>query len=116
MILGGTLSHDKVTVDGALTVETAGKISVNLSIFSANAFNNDQMENQFLTGALTKKLLIQRANRSMFIADSSKYNRQSCFRFSDWEDVDILLTDGGLPREAATVIESKGVEVVVVDV
>ena len=111
MILGGTLAGDKVTVDGALTVETAEKISVGLSIFSANAFDDEQMENQFLTGALTKKIFIERAARSMFIADSSKYGKQSCFRFSGWEDVDILLTDSGLPDAAAAAIRGKDVEV-----
>lgn len=111
MILGGTLANDKATVDGALTVETALKITVGLCIFSANAFNAEQMENQFLTGALTKKILIQKATKSMFIADSSKYNKQSCFKFCGWEEVDILLTDSRLPQDACETIRSKGVEV-----
>lgn len=116
VILGGSLSNDNVTVDGALTAETAGKISVNLCIFSANAFNVNQMENQFLAGALTKKILIERATKSIFIADSGKFNRQSCFRFSGWEDVDILISDSGLPGEAVRAIEAKNVEVHLVDV
>lgn len=111
MILGGTLANDKATVDGALTVETAQKIAVGLCIFSANAFNTEQMENQFLTGALTKKILIQKATKSMFIADSSKYNKQSCFKFCGWEEVDMLLTDSNLPPQAAEIIRSRGVEV-----
>lgn len=115
MILGGTLASDKVTVDGALTAETAGKISVDLCLFSANGFDGEQMENQFLTGALTKKIFIERATRSMLIADSSKYDKQSCFRFSGWEDVDLLLTDSGLTPDAAELIRSKGVEVHLVE-
>ncbi len=74
MILGGTLAGDQVTVDGALTAETASRIAVDLCIFSANGFNVEQMENQFLTGAVTKKTLIQRAAKSMFIADSKFSN------------------------------------------
>lgn len=111
MILGGVLASDKVTVDGVLTAETAGKISVDLCLFSANGFDGERMENQFLTGALTKKIFIERAARSMLIAASEKYNKQSCFQFSGWEDVDLLLTDSGLPPEAASLIRSKGVEV-----
>ena len=116
MILGGTLRNDKVTVDGALTVENAGNLAVDLCVFSANGFNDEQMENQFLTGALTKKIIIQRAAKRLFIADSSKYGKQKCFRFCGWEDVDIFLCDAKLPEQAAEVIKAKNIEIHLVTV
>lgn len=116
MILGGSLSGDRVTVDGALTAETAGRIAVDLCIFSANGFNVDQMENEFLTGALTKKILIQRAAKSMFITASSKFNLACCFRFCGWGDVDVFLTDSNLPPKAVREIAKHGVEIHLVNV
>lgn len=111
MILGGALSGDQVTVDGALTAETASRVAVDLCIFSANGFNVEQMENQFLTGAVTKKILIERAAKSMFIADSSKFDLPCCFRFCGWDDVDIFLTDTGMPESALKKIREQNVEI-----
>lgn len=114
MILGGSLSDDMTTIDGAFTVESAARVSMNICLFSADGFNDEQLENKFLTGAMTKKILISRATRSMCIADSSKYGHLCCFRFCGWEDVDMLLTDSGLPERADRAISRQGVEIHVV--
>lgn len=110
MILGGGLADDLTTVEGPLTIETASKIHVDVCIFSADGFNDEQIENQYLNGALTKKIMIQRAGRSLFVADSSKCNKKRCFSFCGWDEVDAFLSDSNLPGAIRACIASKGVE------
>ena len=116
MILGGALSDDMTTLDGVFTADSAERVSMNICLFSADGFNDEQLENKFLTGAMTKKILISRTDRSMCIADSSKYEQRCCFRFCGWEDVDMLLTDSGLPERGVKAIAGKGVEIHVVSI
>lgn len=114
MILGGGLSDDLTTVEGPLAIETAGKIRVELCIFSADGFDDEQLENHFLNGALTKKIMIQRAEQSMFVADSSKCNKKRYFSFCGWDEVDFFVTDSGLPEAVRDSVARKGVDVRIV--
>lgn len=111
IILGGSLASDKITVDGPVTVDTAERIAVDLCFFSADGFNDEQLENQYLTGALTKKIIIQRSVRNVFVSDSNKYNKSGCFRFCGWDAVNIFLTDSALPKAAREAIGEKSVDI-----
>ncbi len=111
IILGGSLARDKITVDGPLTVENVGRISVDICFFSADGFTCEQMENQYLSGTLTKRMMIQRAGRSVFVCDSSKFEKPCCFRFCGWDEIDTFLTDSHLPKEARDAIAGKAVDV-----
>ena len=114
ILLGGTLCDDMTTLDGPLTAEAASRISLDLCLFSADGFNEERLDNKYLAGATTKKIVISRSQRSMFICDSSKYSQRCCFMFCGWDEVDIFLTDSFLPAAARRVIAEKGVEVHVV--
>ncbi len=115
MILGGGLANDKVTVDGHLAVEAARHVSVDVCFFSANGFTDDQIANQYLRGVPTKKAMIERAKKSVCVSDSSKFNKQCCFHFCRWEDVDVFVTDSGLAPEIVAAIAAKGADVRVVE-
>jgi Transcriptional regulators of sugar metabolism len=109
-VIGG-LANDKITVDGPVTVDTAERIAVDLCFFSADGFNDEQLENQYLTGALTKKIIIQRSVRNVFVSDSNKYEKSGCFRFCGWDAVNIFLTDSALPKAAREAIGEKSVDI-----
>ncbi len=111
MLLGGTLCDDMTTLDGPLTAEAAGRITLDICLFSADSFNEERIDNKYLAGAMTKKIVISRSGKSMCICDSSKYNKRCCFMFCGWDEVDMLLTDSHLPPKARRAIADKGVEV-----
>ncbi len=111
ILLAGRLSGDNNTIDGPLTAETAGKFSVDLAVVGAGGFNDDQLENRGFIGATTKRIMIQKAARSMCVADSSKYKNTKCFRFCGWDEIDVFVTDSALPPEALGNISAKGVTV-----
>lgn len=114
MLLGGILCDDMTTLDGPLTAEAASRISLDICLFSADGFNEERLDNKYLAGAMTKKIVISRSQRSMCICDSSKYNKRCCFMFCGWDEVDLFLTDSYLPPKARRAIADKGVEVHIV--
>ncbi len=115
-LLGGKLSSDGNTVDGPLTIENAGLMSVDLCIFSCDGFNERHIQNQSLTGSRTKKVMMERASLAVCVTASNKYGKNRCFHFCDWEDVDIFVTDADLHPSVRAEIEARGVEVQLVDV
>lgn len=114
IIFGGQLAEDDNTVDGPLTAEIAAKMIVDMAIFSSAGFSEDRIENAGMSSLLTKKVMIQTAQRSLCVVDASKYRNVKCVKFCDWDEVSILVTDSRLPEEAVEAIRSKGVEVHVI--
>lgn len=115
MLFGGSLCDDMTTVDGSFTADAAERMSMDVCMFSSDSFNNEQMDQKYLAGVMTKKILLRRSQRRICICDSSKYNRRCCFRFCGWEDVDVLITDTGLPEVGRRVIADKGVAIELVE-
>lgn len=115
-LLGGKLSSDGNTVDGPLTIDNAGLMSVDLCIFSCDGFNERCIQNQSLTGSQTKKVMMNRASLAICVTVSTKYGKNRCFHFCDWKDVDIFVTDSNLFTSVREEIEAQGVEVQPVDV
>ncbi len=115
ILLGGKLADDGNTLDGPVTQEAASRMSVDLCIVSCDSFNKQQLQTQSLTGAQTKKVMIQRSALSLCATASNKYGKNRCFHFGDWQDIDVLVTDDELPEEAKDAIEASGVEVHLVD-
>lgn len=115
ILLGGELSDDGNTLDGPLTAEIAGKMSVNVSIFSADGFNDNSVENRDFIGLLAKRVMLQRAERKICVTSSDKYGKQKSFHFFDWDEIDVFITDSRLPDTATAAIRAKGVTIHMVD-
>ncbi len=114
MILGGALSDDMTTIDGAFTADAASRLTIDTHFFSADGFTLDELEQKYLTGMMTKKIVISRSNLNICLCDSSKYNKRCCFKFCEWNELDVFISDVFLPAEVKRGIQDKGIEVHVV--
>lgn len=114
MLLGGTLCDDMTTMDGPFAAEAASRVSLDIALFSADGFNEERLDNKYLAGAMTRKIIISRSQRTLCICDSSKYRKSCCFMFCGWDEVDMFLSDSYLPAQARRAISEKGVEVHIV--
>lgn len=111
LLLGGHLSHDGNTMDGPMATDAARKISVDLCVFSCDTFDTAQIMNQSLAGTQTKRVMMERSQLCMCVTASNKFGKTRCFQFCEWGEVDLFVTDSGLPKDVATEIEAHGVEV-----
>lgn len=116
ILVGGEIAEDGNTMDGSLAAEFVSNLSVDVMFFSASGFNDEYLENSLLAGCYAKKLLLKKARKSVCVIDSVKYCQQRCFRLFDWVDIDVLVTDSGLPKSALAAIRQQNVDVVLVEV
>ena len=61
------------------------------------------------------RLMCKVARQVIAVTDSSKFNRSGVHKICDFTDIDILITDSGIPEAFHQVISEAGVEVVIVD-
>lgn len=116
ILIGGEIAEDGNSMDGSLAVEFVSNISVDVMFFSASGFNDEGLENSILAGRTAKKILIGKSRKSVCVIDSVKYCQPRCFRMFEWTDIDVLVTDSGLPEAARKAIGRQGVEIVPVEV
>lgn len=65
------------------------------------------------TAELVRQMCNQAAKR-VLLADSSKFGSQGFVKICPLSDMDVLITDKGLPRQAAEEIRALGIEVIIV--
>ncbi|MGO3153476.1 MAG: DeoR/GlpR family DNA-binding transcription regulator [Galactobacter sp.] len=68
-----------------------------------------------LLEAQVNRAFLQRARRSMILADAEKWGVVGLTTFASISDMDVLVTDPALPASACEALEAEGVEVVVAD-
>lgn len=90
-----------------------------LEIFNADwvflATGGFSIEHGVTTGNIleveVKRTMVKQAERVALLADSSKFGKKLSLRVLQLTDLDLLITDAGLPDEATQTLMSLGVEV-----
>lgn len=49
------------------------------------------------------------------VADSTKFSKRSCHMIREFGDIDILVTDSGIPEEYVQELKDHKIEVIIVD-
>ncbi|MEI6896789.1 MAG: transcriptional repressor AgaR [Psychromonas sp.] len=65
--------------------------------------------------ASLNRLLCDISAEVIALADSSKFNKHSCHMIRGFGDIDILISDSGIPPKYLKELRSTGVEVIIVD-
>lgn len=110
--IGGRLSRFSLSFTGSATVETLANYHVNTAFFSCRGLNldwglSDANEEQ----ALLRKTILNIAERRILLADHMKFNVKALRYISDWEDIDILITDDALSQKLLQDLKDRGVDV-----
>ena len=62
------------------------------------------------------KEMMRTAQKTIVLADSSKFRRRGFSKIANIEDVDMIITDSAIPEAIAHRIREMGVELIVVEV
>lgn len=112
-LVAGRVRSRTLAAVGEASVAFLRDVYVDVAFIGANGFS---AERGFTTPdadeAATKRALIACAGRSVVLADSSKYGVNHFAAFAGADDVDLLITDGGLDARKATGLETAGLTVV----
>ena len=112
MLLGGRIRP--VTMAGVddWAARALGEINVDVAFLGANAISIDRgLTTPDNAEAATKRLMLHSAQRRILLADHSKLGRVSLCKHADLADIDLFITDDGIPSDELDALRATGLMV-----
>ena len=108
-LLGGCLEPDNLETVGPVAVEDAGRYNAHLAVITVGALNADGASDYSFDEAQVARAMISRADRTVILADSSKFDRRAAFRVCSTEEIDIMVSDKAPDAALASALDAAGV-------
>jgi DeoR family transcriptional regulator of aga operon len=110
---GGEMERSSLSLFGSKALEELGKMNFDIVFLSALNFKEGigftcAREYQ----ANLKRTLIKRSEKVVVLMDSTKVGEKSVYTFCNPEDIDVLVSDGGLSPDFIGLMKSHGVKVI----
>jgi DeoR/GlpR family transcriptional regulator of sugar metabolism len=110
--LGGTLHQESLSFDGPSTLAAIENLQVELLLLGASGVNDRGAFCANGFDAITKRALIEVAERVVLLADSSKFETPAMVKICEWDAIDSIIIDDAIQPEQERMLESNGVEVI----
>jgi DeoR family fructose operon transcriptional repressor len=112
-VLPGRVRRHTHAAVGTETIEALEQVRADLAFVGTNGITVEHgLSTPDRTVAAVKRAIIERARRTVVLADSSKIGEERTIKFADLSDVDALVTDKEIAASDRRVIERAGVEVI----
>lgn len=113
--LGGTLRHSSNSVVGKYAEQILPSFCCSKLFLGVDGIDLEfGITTTDVREADLNKEMMRTAQKSIVLADSSKFRRRGFSKIANIEDIDIIITDAGIPDSIARRIEEMGVELIVV--
>ncbi len=113
VLTGGNVNRSTLSCSGFGSMEFLRALNIDLAFMGASGFS---VGGGFTAGehfeSELKRLVIGKVARVVMLMDSSKIGMNMPYTFAQPEDIDVLITDRGLPHEMEALLASKGVQVI----
>ena len=100
VLLGGTVSPGSPDLSGALTEDNLAAFRADLAFVGADAMDQHGLYTRNQGIARVSRAMIANAQRTILVADSSKFGRTAFVRFAAWDAMAGWVTDKALPADA----------------
>jgi len=100
VLLGGTVSQGSPDLSGTLTEDNLAAFRADLAFIGADAMDKQGLYTRNQGIARVSRAIIANAQRTILVADSSKFGSIAFIRIAAWEAVDGWVTDDELPADA----------------
>ena len=115
LIIGGTLRPDRLSCYGTQTEEQIRQYKVDVAFLGASAVGEDGFfYDGYTPEAGVKKAIIQSAQRTYVLVDSSKFNKYSLIAYSHVADVTGIIVDNGISPKILEKFRSMGANIIVI--
>lgn len=110
--LGGSVRHSSLSVVGKSAEETLGGCS-----FSKLFLGVDGIDVEFglsttdMREAELNRVMMEKSQKTIVLADSSKFGKRGFAKICNLEDIDMIITDRGIPDSTRRQIEELGIEI-----
>ena len=102
IMLGGTLRKNTMAMVDARAVSMVEELTVDTLFISCDGFSVERgLTTPYQYESTLKQAMIKAARRVVVLADHSKLGNDQLFRFADWPQIDLFVTDVGV--DAGTV-------------
>ncbi|MCL2810786.1 MAG: DeoR/GlpR family DNA-binding transcription regulator [Clostridia bacterium] len=113
LLTGGTVNRNTLSCSGYGSAEVLQSLNIDIAFMGASGFSE--------TGGFTagehgecalKRLVLDKAERVILLMDSSKIGKNMPYTFARPPDIDILVTDTGLPAAIEALLQAQSVQVI----
>ncbi len=112
-LLPGHVRRSTQAAVGEDTVDALRRIRADVTFLGTNGFTLDHgCSTPDASEAATKRQLVRSGHKVVVLADATKFGQESTVRFADLDDIDVLVTDRGAPRDVLAALREHGIEVV----
>ncbi|MDR3123355.1 MAG: DeoR/GlpR family DNA-binding transcription regulator [Treponema sp.] len=110
----GRIDHKACSIVGSQAETTLQKYSARISFFGIDGVTIEQgLLNDSYEATAISRIMLKNSQVRVLLADSSKFGKISPICLCDLGDIDILITDSGLPDQFRAAFEEAGVTVLV---
>ena len=111
VLLGGVLRNGFHYTMGAATVDSVSRLSASLAFIATSAFSFERgFSVHTLDLAAFKRKIIERADRSVVLMDSSKFDTFAMASYAELDDISALVTDSGISEKNRELIAANAPE------
>ncbi|MFC9998931.1 DeoR/GlpR family DNA-binding transcription regulator [Nocardia sp. NPDC127526] len=112
-LLGGRVRGVTQAAVGPQPLRLLGELRVDVAFIGTNALTSGHgLSTPDTDEAAVKRAMVGTAHRVVVVTDSSKIGREDFVRFAAIDEIDVLVTDTGLPQSLRNELEECGIEVV----
>ncbi|MBF6084652.1 DeoR/GlpR transcriptional regulator [Nocardia cyriacigeorgica] len=112
-LLGGRVRGVTQAAVGADTLRVLAGLRVDTAFIGTNALTPAHgLSTPDADEAAVKRAMVASAHRVVVVADSSKIGREDFVRFAGIDEIDVLVTDSGIPASVRNELTGSGIEVV----
>ncbi|MEX0297885.1 MAG: transcriptional repressor AgaR [Kordiimonas sp.] len=114
LMTGGTLRKKSLSFYGRQAEESLQRYHFDKVILGVDGFDfHVGITTHFEYEAILNRLMCDVAKEIIVVTDSSKFNRSGVHKIRSFGDIDILITDEGIPDAFAQSLEKDGVRIVI---
>lgn len=108
---GGVARSSVYSLEGATTENFINNIKVDKTFLGADAIHQDgAIYNVNMEEVAIKHAMIKAADRTILLADSSKFNKSGFVKICNLQDLNVIISDKGISKETQEMILSYPVE------
>ncbi|WP_197723914.1 DeoR/GlpR family DNA-binding transcription regulator [Methylomusa anaerophila] len=106
IVVGGETNAASMATSGFFAEDMLAKLSVNKTFLSCAGFSPQNISTFREEHIQLSKLLLEKSDLRILVADASKMNVRHLFSFATFEDIDIVVCNRKIPDEWANEIDS----------
>jgi DeoR/GlpR family transcriptional regulator of sugar metabolism len=110
---GGTYENQSRSYTGALAEDASKRFVIRSAFLGVDALDPERGAMDLNHGhGVLKERLIERVDRVIILADSTKLGARSSYCFAAASDIDILVTDDAAPPDLVARLKARGIRVI----